>query len=295
MEKKHKVSSETDCIIHPIYAEHKNDNGSFTEDNNMKAPHYHDNYEIYCYLGDSMTYFLEDRPWRLSYGDIILVDRYVYHRTFYYKENSRERVNVSFRFQLLQTIGDSQLSERLAALFKKPVLQGTDTKTKLKIIDNLMRLCEAYANINTAGVLKTTFILYELLLNLLELAECFETASAMTELNVAEKRISEVVRYINVCYNEKMALNSLAERFFLSRYYLCHSFKKVTGMGVTEFINRKRLSEAEMLLKYSNMDITQICEKTGFECHGHFIGMFKRSYGCTPRDYRKQFRNIQHI
>ena len=291
MENKLEIPLVTECGVHPIYAEYLNRRGNFTEDGNMKTSHYHDHYEIYCYLGDSMTYFLEDRPWKLTYGDIILVDRYVYHRTFYYRENSHERINVSFQPQLLRSIGDSRLSERLGDLFKKPVLQGTDAKTKLKLKDNLLRLCEAYSENSSASILRATYILYEFLLSLLDLSDRFADSSAMAELNVAERRISEIVRCINACYNEKLTLNSLAERFFLNRYYLCHSFRKVTGMGVTEFINRKRLSEAEMLLKYSDLSITRICEKTGFECHGHFIGMFRKIYGCTPRDYRKQYKN----
>jgi len=85
----------------------------------------------------------------------------------------------------------------------------------------------------------------------------------------------------------ELLLNISDKELFINRYYLCHIFKEVTGLSVIEFINTKRLAEAERLLRYSSSSITYICEAVGFNSISHFINLFKKAYLCTPSEFRK--------
>lgn len=261
----------------------------FSELRNMKYPHYHDGFEIYYFLGDQMTYFLNNRPIKLAKHDIVLVDRNIYHRTSYAQGYSQERINVSFSAEDLALLGDMEIINKITILFKKNRL-SPGKKTMCRMLhDHFIRLCEARKLEGYYGIIKSRLILCELLLNLLELSDFFNGEEAENLLNPAEKRISDIVAYIHLSFSEPITLDSISKEFYISRYYLCHIFKRITGLGVTDFINRKRLSEAEMLLKYSNVSISTICQKVGFNSQAHFIGLFKKNYGLAPRAYRNKY------
>jgi AraC-like DNA-binding protein len=271
-------------------ADYTRNEKDFSENDNMKYPHYHDHYEIYYFLGERMTYFLDDRSLHLGRYDTILVDRNIYHRTFYYREYGLERINVSFNEPFLQMMGDENLAKSIIDLFKKPRLKLQDTRQILKLNGIFLRMCEAFEKKEPISVLKGRFILYELLLTFLEQSEFFYKEDVSHDLSPGEKRISDIVAYINLNYMQPLTLESISQKFYISKYHLCHTFKNVTGLSLTEFINRKRMWEAVMLLKYTDHKILDICEMTGVACQGHFIELFKRHYDCTPSEYRRAQR-----
>lgn len=273
-------------------ARHPKGEGNFMEDSNMQNAHCHDAYEIYFFLGEQMTYFLDKYSLKLRKYDLILVDRYVYHRTFYYKDYGSERINVIFNNEFLKLISDREAIEKLQALFKCPKLTLSDTGMKMKLCSLFQNLCDACAQENSISQLKGRFILCQILLTLLELSDHFTGPETSENTSVIEKRVSEIAAYIHANYSAPLALDFLARKFYMNKYYLCHTFKKVTGIGVTDFINIKRLTEAELLLKNSNLKITQICEKVGFNCQGHFIDLFKKHYGMSPKLFKKSLKKV---
>ena len=66
-------------------------------------------------------------------------------------------------------------------------------------------------------------------------------------------------------------LPELAQRFFISPYYLSRSFKMATGFSLgIEYINLTRVREAQRLLRETNLKVIVIAERTGFENHRSF-------------------------
>ncbi len=95
--------------------------------------------------------------------------------------------------------------------------------------------------------------------------------------------------YINLNYQNKITLEELSKTFFVSKYYLCRTFKEVTGLNIMDFINEKRLAEAEKLLRYSRLNITEISEKVWFSSVNYFIELFKNKYKYTRRAFQNKY------
>lgn len=108
---------------------------------------------------------------------------------------------------------------------------------------------------------------------------------------VSETGMSGVVWDIKK-YLEENAVNNItlpdvAERFHMSLYYLSHSFKKITGYSIKQYLMLCRLSIARELLCSTDYNIIEIALRSGFSDHSNFTRYFLREIGCTPSDYRK--------
>jgi AraC-like DNA-binding protein len=112
-------------------------------------------------------------------------------------------------------------------------------------------------------------------------------------LSPKHQKIYEIAEFISANMSEIDSLDSLCARFFISKYYLCHSFKEVTGMSVMAFLNMTRVLRAIVLLREGNMTIVQIARAVGFATVAHFTDVFKRIEGVTPYEYRRKAK--QHI
>lgn len=103
----------------------------------------------------------------------------------------------------------------------------------------------------------------------------------MTEL------IGQVKDYIANHLDEELKRTDLAAMIYLHPDYLSHAFKDETGMSLSEYITRKRLDYAMMLLEKTNRSVSDISEKCGYASLAYFTKTFKRVIGMSPKEYRK--------
>ena len=96
--------------------------------------------------------------------------------------------------------------------------------------------------------------------------------------------ISEVLSYINQHYCEKISLSSIADEFFISKYYLSHAFNSVVGTSVNRYITLKRLINAKQMLS-SGIKPTTAALHCGFNDYAGFYRAFTSEYGITPKEY----------
>ncbi len=96
----------------------------------------------------------------------------------------------------------------------------------------------------------------------------------------------EILNYINLNYIH-LTLDELCEFFHKSKSSLSHSFKKNNGVTLKSYCNNLKLRDAEILLKNSELPVTEIAMATGFESISYFIELFKKKNGVTPLKYKK--------
>ena len=99
--------------------------------------------------------------------------------------------------------------------------------------------------------------------------------------------IYRVIDYIKNNYRERISLDELAKKTFLSKTYLSSLFKKETGYSISEYINDIRVDKSQSLLKDSDLSITDIAEMCGFEDQSYYTKVFKKVTGITPKKYRE--------
>ncbi len=103
------------------------------------------------------------------------------------------------------------------------------------------------------------------------------------------KAITMCLDYIYDNLHKKITLEMLAEKVSLSPAYLSKLFHKETGMTVSGYIVKKRIEAAENMLKFSEYSCIEISEYLCFSSESHFIQVFKKHTGYTPKNYRERF------
>ena len=98
--------------------------------------------------------------------------------------------------------------------------------------------------------------------------------------------IYEVKKYLEEHCLEDIQIKELAEQFYISVYYLSHSFKSMTGYSPKQFLLMNRLSYAKDLLWNTKKPIAQIAVECGFGNANNFIRAFKKHTGAAPGKFR---------
>lgn len=102
--------------------------------------------------------------------------------------------------------------------------------------------------------------------------------------------MQEITTYILEHLPSELAVNQLAELFFLNVSSLSRKFKSETGFSVTEFINFHRIKLAQYYLSQGNRSITEVAYLVGYNDSNYFYRMFKKVTSITPSQYLKNVR-----
>lgn len=98
----------------------------------------------------------------------------------------------------------------------------------------------------------------------------------------------EILKDMAQNYSEGISLNSLAEKYHFSVGYLSRMIKKETGYSFSEILNSIRLTAAVELLADETIKISHIGDCVGFSNQKYFSQVFKKTFGISPGEYRKQ-------
>lgn len=105
--------------------------------------------------------------------------------------------------------------------------------------------------------------------------------------------IQKVINQISINLSENLSLKSLSEFCNISAGYLSTLFKKEVGITLTDYINKKRVDHAILLLNATNLQIQTIAGYCGLNDLNYFTRIFKKFQGMTPKKYRELIsRNI---
>lgn len=81
-------------------------------------------------------------------------------------------------------------------------------------------------------------------------------------------------------------VKELCEIMNISRYHLEQSFKNYEKIGISEYIQKKKMKYAEMLLISTDKSILEVANEIGYENPSKFSQSFKKYLGILPRKYR---------
>ncbi len=99
--------------------------------------------------------------------------------------------------------------------------------------------------------------------------------------------LKQAVHYIDTHYaSEDISLNRVAKEVNISANYLSAVFSQEMGTTFVEYLTAKRMEKAKELLQISELRSGEIALAVGYKDPHYFSFLFKKTQGCTPRDYR---------
>jgi len=102
--------------------------------------------------------------------------------------------------------------------------------------------------------------------------------------------LRQALSYINDNLHQDLKIANISALLGMSPYYFCRLFTQSMGISPHQYLTQCRLERAKLLLKKTNLSITEITAEVGFSSQSHFITLFKKQLGITPLQYKKEFK-----
>lgn len=101
--------------------------------------------------------------------------------------------------------------------------------------------------------------------------------------------VQQLKDYVDAHYTERLSLDSLAKKYYVSKYYMLRLFKEQFGTTVSDYILHCRINKAKQLLRFTDKTTETIGEEVGLGGANYLARMFKKVEGVSPSDYRRMW------
>lgn len=242
--------------------------------------HFHDNHEIYYLVNGTTKYFIGDKIFQIESGNFVVVPKGINHKTDSEDCLHNERILIGFDDNIL----NENTKEVFNSLAQKSVVYIPDTKRE--IVEAILKRIENEHRVNdTQSQMLVNLYIEELLVQMQRLRLDYKP-----NLSQTDKTIHTISKYISANFAQDLSLSVLSQKFAMSESHLSRSFKAVTNIGINEYITYVRLMNAERLLKETDLAITEIAGRCGFNDSNYFSTVFKKAKGITPLKFSHKYK-----
>ncbi len=216
--------------------------------------------EILFFLGGNSSFLVEGTEYPLSKNDFIIARPDEMHRVIHKGDCLYERIVINFNADFFEKFSCTEYSP---AFFSRPAGSGNlfSAHTSPRACESLWRLYE-YVEENAPEI-----VLVGGLAEVLRAVS--KNAPNSSEGHVKSERLREIILFINENLTDDITLDSLCEKFFITKWHLCRLFKAQTGMTPMNYITKKRLMLSQTFMA-QGMSMTDAALGSGFRDYASF-------------------------
>lgn len=258
--------------------------------------HYHEFNKIVIFISGNVTYAVEGKYYKLRPWDILFVSSSEVHKPAIDPREYYERIIlwVNSNFLDSHSMQGSNLSNCFEWVSREKInLFRFHPEQLAGIKEILFSLEKAMKDKEFGGKVLQNAIFIQLIVHLNRLI--LRSKEQEEEKDVRyDERIINILSYINENLEGELSIDTLAEKFYVNKYYLMHHFKDQTGYTLHSYILQKRLAKAAEMIK-KGLQISYVSDRCGFRDYSSFVRAFKKSFGLSPKQYHKAIEEIQHL
>ena len=251
-----------------------------------RTPHIHKDFELCLLLDGSLFLQAQNETHSLETGDFFVVNPFQSH------EMKADSPALLVSLQVHPSFFSSYYPRIANLEFTSLILQRDGTDVCKKLYDMMIELACLYLKKADKFELKCVGLLNLLFAGLLDTLP--NRLLSDKEKNASQSKASrmrKITHYIDEHYSEKLLLSDIARKEDLSLTYLSHFFKDYLGLPFQEYLAKIRCEKARQLLLLTDFPLLDICMSCGFSDSKYFNSGFRRQYGCSHKEYRRNFRH----
>lgn len=251
------------------------------------GPHSHNAVELYYTLSDLPDILLNDTVSAVPAGTLIIIPPFCVHQLYHEAGKIYERYILSIHTQWLEHVFCNQ--DEYFSYFKEnasPLLLTPNNSMKEEWLISLNTLTSFSSSITP----KAMACFFNLLSHLEKMVDQLSPESSHHfPISATQKRINEIIAYIQEHIYENLTVSELAAHFYLHPDYLSRLFKKHAHISINHYIVLQKIATAQALLR-EGYTVAQVQEKLGYSSYAYFFKSFQKTTGMSPSKYREQYQ-----
>lgn len=254
--------------------------------------HHHDFDKIIIFLSGTVTYLIEGKAYYLKPWDILLVNHHDIHKPIIDSSCTYERIIIWIKPDYMEQ--QKNESSDITACFNKATERSLNLirmeSELLHKLQSIISELESALNSEEFGsdlLSASLFMQFMVYLNRIFLGKQYTKDTSFLKYN---KQTEEVIRYINQHLSEPLSNQQLAQKFYLSKYYLMHKFKEETGYSLHNYILQKRLLLSLEYLK-EGTPVMKAAQLSGFGDYSSFLRSFRKLFHKSPREFLEESKS----
>ncbi len=253
--------------------------------------HFHNAYELDFFIKADIEIFVKDMKYHITDGDVLFINAYDIHRVFYKTNQTYKRYIINFQPEFIHELTEVLQLEPILQSLKQRRNQkvNLDFKQRNKMEELLKHLVSIQTKISAYP--EDITLEPELKMNLiLILNDFYNIGLSQGQLAVTHfvgLKVKEAIHYMDKQYKVPIQLEDLAKLTGSSKYHLSHLFKKETHFTIIEYLQYRRVIEAQKLLVETDVPVIEVGMECGFQSLQHFYRVFKKIAKKSPLQYRR--------
>lgn len=248
--------------------------------------HQHPFYELFFFLSGNVNYIIEGKNYELRPGDVLLTSSSDIHRPDIKPGKPYERIVIWLADDFFLHLKDFY-GEDLSRCFTDAALQEyrlirPDSQNILLLKQLCAKISESIHDRKPGSMALASAYLTEFLVHVSR--AYYDTPASILQSVTENKKVNQMVAYINEHLTETLSLEQLSVHFYTSKYHLCRQFKQFTGLTFYQYVMKKRLIIARNMLR-DGSSVTEAYTQCGFNDYSNFLKAFKREFGKLPSQY----------
>lgn len=239
--------------------------------------HRHEFYEIELILEGSGIYNIDGIDYKLGRGSLFAMSPISFHQIKF--TSNTKLINLMF------TINSCNMDFLPHLFVQQPHFAITVPERDIDFLKNLAEEAVKKSNYNSNECTPYESAILSCYLG--KVSDLLSTEKPLKEIS----DIQYAILFLQNNFTEKIFLEDAAKIANYTPNYFCSQFKKFTGVTFVQYLNDLRFSYAVKLLLNTNISVSQICSRCGFNDFSYFMKAFKRKYGVTPMQYRTERQN----
>ena len=246
---------------------------------------HNDRVEILFMAAGGGIYFIDGENYEVEKGDIIVYNSGVIHEEMIDLEKGVSMYGFGVKNLSIKGMGVNQLIQK----GKTPIIKTRDRYYEFKNLFSMIYKYSLEDGIDAVELVNNLIMAIIILIN--------DISFNNEKLNTSNKqKLGESIRnYIDEHLYTDISLKSISDAFNLSKYYVAHLYKEVTGYSPVQYIIRRRIGDAQTMLLHTDDSIINIAMNVGFNSVNHFHCTFVKIVGISPGKYRKIWKTNEIV
>ena len=254
-----------------------------------KVPHFHEDIELITVKTGRMAYSVNGNIIKLNAGDTIFVNSNQIHYSMTLDNLTATYVIFVVNPSILNSSVAVEM-EALLPIINNPALsylRFRDITENAKQIYNIMLTMPEHKR-DPFQITKRFFEIWEIIL---KQTKSYGMIEETVETDVHTKSFKTMMHFIQKEYQKQITLDDISASGNISKSLCNKVFHKYVGDSPVNYLLNFRVRKVAEYLRTTSYTLSEIAALTGFNGTSYMSEMFRKSFGQSPREYRKTWQN----